>query len=431
MNGRGRAPIRRAPHRRGVVLAAALTAARARRPARRVARWRATRRRRHRPPRPRSRRSASSVRPTRSPIRCRPHRSGALIAALVDRPAIPSVDAAQRSVFLYHSTDVSGHDVAVSGQLVVPRGTPPVGGWPVVSWAHGTSGIADRCTPSQHDFWDRENAQEVRTFVDAGYAVAATDYPGLGTPGIHPYLVGADEGNAVVDVVTAAHHLEPHLSATVVRRRTLTGRSSGAVRDAIGGTGRRRCTSAATVSMAPASSLDAILLAVVSLGAVSDQAYAIFAAHRPDHRSTRPSTCPRCSGRPAWPVCPSPSRPAASTRPMPRSVRSRRPSCFRHSSGPAGPPRRGAGPLRRSGRRGDGRTRARHPGDGRPRRPRPGHRRARRPPAQPARSGDGADLPRSRPRRRGRSVGVRPAGLVRRARRHPRPALCAPPHGPT
>ena len=146
----------------------------------------------------------------------------------------------------------------------------------MVSWAHGTSGIADRCTPSQHDFWDRENAQEVRTFVDAGYAVAATDYPGLGTPGTHPYLVGVDEGNAVVDVVSAAHHVEPHLSATWFA----VGHSQGgqavlfATRSAAHAPDLHL---GATVSMAPASSLDLILPAVISGGTLADQAYAIYA----------------------------------------------------------------------------------------------------------------------------------------------------------
>ncbi|MGZ8401091.1 MAG: alpha/beta fold hydrolase, partial [Methyloceanibacter sp.] len=40
-----------------------------------------------------------------------------------------------------------------------------------------------------------------------GYVVVATDYPGLGTPGIHPYLIGIGEGRAVLDSVRAARAL--------------------------------------------------------------------------------------------------------------------------------------------------------------------------------------------------------------------------------
>ena len=46
--------------------------------------------------------------------------------------------------------------------------------------------------------------QGLRDMVDRGYIVAATDYPGLGTPGPHPYLVGASEARAVLDSVRAA-----------------------------------------------------------------------------------------------------------------------------------------------------------------------------------------------------------------------------------
>ena len=31
----------------------------------------------------------------------------------------------------------------------VPKGKPPKGGWPVITWAHGTTGVADICAPSR------------------------------------------------------------------------------------------------------------------------------------------------------------------------------------------------------------------------------------------------------------------------------------------
>jgi alpha-beta hydrolase superfamily lysophospholipase len=40
-----------------------------------------------------------------------------------------------------------------------------------------------------------------------GFVVAATDYPGLGTVGPHPYLIGRSEGRAVLDSVRAARAL--------------------------------------------------------------------------------------------------------------------------------------------------------------------------------------------------------------------------------
>ena len=40
--------------------------------------------------------------------------------------------------------------------------------------------------------------------LNQGYVVVATDYPGLGTDGIHPYLIGESEGRAVLNSVRAA-----------------------------------------------------------------------------------------------------------------------------------------------------------------------------------------------------------------------------------
>ena len=40
-----------------------------------------------------------------------------------------------------------------------------------------------------------------------GYVVVATDYEGLGTPGVHAYLVGLSEARAVLDSVRAARNL--------------------------------------------------------------------------------------------------------------------------------------------------------------------------------------------------------------------------------
>src|SRR6201996_3697499 len=104
---------------------------------------------------------------------------------------------------LYRSTGLHNEPIAVSGVVVVPPGPPPSGGRPIVAWAHPTSGIVSRCAPSLAIFAFQQ-MQGLREMVQRGYAVAATDYPGLGTPGPHPYLVGESEARAVVDSVRAA-----------------------------------------------------------------------------------------------------------------------------------------------------------------------------------------------------------------------------------
>lgn len=107
---------------------------------------------------------------------------------------------------LYRSTGLRNEPIAVSGIVVAPDTNPPAGGYPVVAWAHPTTGIARRCAPSLGS--DVLNTiPGLRRMVARGFAVAATDYAGLGTPGPHPYLVGLSAGRTVLDSVRAARVL--------------------------------------------------------------------------------------------------------------------------------------------------------------------------------------------------------------------------------
>ena len=107
---------------------------------------------------------------------------------------------------LYRSTGLKGEPIAVSGVVVVPDGPPPAQGRPIVAWAHPTTGIVPHCAPSLA-FFVFQQMQGLRDMVARGYIVTATDYPGLGTAGPHPYLVGQSEGRAVLDSVRAARNL--------------------------------------------------------------------------------------------------------------------------------------------------------------------------------------------------------------------------------
>jgi pimeloyl-ACP methyl ester carboxylesterase len=106
---------------------------------------------------------------------------------------------------LYVSQRATGEPVAVSGLVVVGDGAAPAGGRPVLSWAHGTTGLGDGCAVSRQ-FTDGRSAERLLAplVVGAGYAFVATDYEGLGTPGEHPYVMGRAEGRNVLDVVRAA-----------------------------------------------------------------------------------------------------------------------------------------------------------------------------------------------------------------------------------
>jgi alpha-beta hydrolase superfamily lysophospholipase len=121
----------------------------------------------------------------------------------------------QAWLVLYHSQGFNNEDIAVSGMVFAPTGAAPAGGRPVVSWAHPTTGVADQCAPSSLSTGPALVAG-LAGFLNAGYVVAATDYEGLGTPGIHPYLIGISEGRGVLDAARAAKNLtETGASSTV------------------------------------------------------------------------------------------------------------------------------------------------------------------------------------------------------------------------
>ena len=97
---------------------------------------------------------------------------------------------------LYKSTGEDGADCRERGH---PRPRRSVAGRRAQgrAYTHGTVGVASSCAPSLVT-----NPEQQPVLVeggpeqwDAGYVLAATDYQGLGTPGPHPYLVGAAEAH--------------------------------------------------------------------------------------------------------------------------------------------------------------------------------------------------------------------------------------------
>ncbi len=124
---------------------------------------------------------------------------------------------------LYQSTGLKGEPIEVSGAIYIPPGPAPAGGRPVIAYGHPTSGVVEKCAPSLMP----DNAGliwGIKSMLAKGYIVVATDYPGLGTPGIHPYLIGVSEGRAVLDSVRAAIAL-PRSGAS--NRFVLWGHSQG------------------------------------------------------------------------------------------------------------------------------------------------------------------------------------------------------------
>ncbi|MCO5318427.1 MAG: hypothetical protein M9942_08320 [Microthrixaceae bacterium] len=101
---------------------------------------------------------------------------------------------------MYRSEDASGRPRAVTGVVTHPNDPAPEGGWPVVSYGHGTTGMAPRCAPS------RDPQPSPTWGIEA--VGASSDYVGLGPEGeLHPYLSRLSEGNSMIDIVTAAGQL--------------------------------------------------------------------------------------------------------------------------------------------------------------------------------------------------------------------------------
>jgi hypothetical protein len=111
-----------------------------------------------------------------------------------------------RRAFLleYVTTDTFGEPAHSTGTVFLPKGKAPRGGWPVISWAHGTSGLGDECAPSKIGpaLPERDRAY-LGAWMKQGYAIVASDYTGLGTPGLMTYLDGRTTAHSVVDMVKA------------------------------------------------------------------------------------------------------------------------------------------------------------------------------------------------------------------------------------
>ncbi len=105
---------------------------------------------------------------------------------------------------MYVSESVHDQPTVVTGLVMVPDTPAPAGGYPVVTWGHGTNGMADQCAPSLQP----DQAVPLQNDLLAkGWEVTASDYQGEGTPGLLPYLVGTVAARNTIDIVRAAAHL--------------------------------------------------------------------------------------------------------------------------------------------------------------------------------------------------------------------------------
>ncbi|UUR07830.1 alpha/beta fold hydrolase [Sphingomonas glaciei] len=122
-----------------------------------------------------------------------------LVAA---EPVVNTPSGMQAWKIRYLSRDDRGVQRELTGMVVAPREAIPARPRRVLAWTHGTWGAAQQCAPSASPrFFELTPALDA---VRNGYVVVAPDYPGLGKPGPHPYLVGTVTARSVLDAVRAA-----------------------------------------------------------------------------------------------------------------------------------------------------------------------------------------------------------------------------------
>ncbi|GMA30227.1 hypothetical protein GCM10025875_02190 [Litorihabitans aurantiacus] len=135
---------------------------------------------------------------------------------------VPPASSATR--VLYTTTRQDGSAAVASAVVVVPDGESAAPRT-VLAWQHGTTGVAQRCAPSlTAEAVTERNVPGVGEMVRRGWVVVATDYPGQGTAGRYPYLIGQGEGRATLDAVRAARALP---AAQAGERVMLWGHSQG------------------------------------------------------------------------------------------------------------------------------------------------------------------------------------------------------------
>ncbi|MCE7763681.1 alpha/beta fold hydrolase [Pseudomonas putida] len=161
----------------------------------------------------------------------------------IEAPAgLEGAESNRLMIYKSNRNDASETPIAVSAIVAIPHGPTPVDGWPIISWAHGTVGSADKCAPSMdnqliadsdalrlHKVINHAPHLMLNEFLSAGWAVVMTDYEGLGTAGAHPYLNGESEARSILDAVQAAHELkyDNHEGSIFSKRFAIVGHSQG------------------------------------------------------------------------------------------------------------------------------------------------------------------------------------------------------------
>ena len=123
----------------------------------------------------------------------------------------------------YESSGVDDEPIMVGGLVAVPGGDAPDGGFPTISYAHGTVGFGDACAPSRSYTLTQAGGRQWGV-TDTPAVIVDSDYEGLGTDGVHHYLIGVTEGRSVLDATRAAMQIP---DAEISNETVIWGQSQG------------------------------------------------------------------------------------------------------------------------------------------------------------------------------------------------------------
>lgn len=178
-------------------------------------------------------------------------------------PQQTEADTSVSQKITYKMPSVTGGQTTATAVVMIPKGTMPTAGWPVIVWAHGTTGVADQCAPSNltdsnGQFNLGGTLPLVKQLLSQGYAVIAPDYEGLGSTGIHPFLNAKSESQSIISALKAA---EQQYRNQLSENWVVVGHSQGghAAIAAAERADEAGLNFKGVVAYAPASNLDAIL----------------------------------------------------------------------------------------------------------------------------------------------------------------------------
>jgi hypothetical protein len=113
---------------------------------------------------------------------------------------------------MYRSTSATAAPIAVTGTVLLRTDVTPAQGAaqrPIVAYGNEAQGLGDNCAVSR--LLVHGHTGEIALWQDllkAGYAVASTDFEGLGTPDVHTFGVTASGARNMLDMLRAARNLD-------------------------------------------------------------------------------------------------------------------------------------------------------------------------------------------------------------------------------